>query len=139
MNGGTLPPDVALTTSRPDLVVIDRSCTPQQVTLAELTMTWDTTANMDNARNRKEARYEFLTEDIQQNGFKCNNLPFEIGVRGYISKRNRETIMFLSHTCNVRNPKYLMKMLGKLALLGSYQIYLARNSQSWSSGGLLKA
>ena len=69
----------------------------------------------------------------------CTNLLYEIGVRGYMSKRNRETIMFLSHTCNVRNPKYLMKMLGKLALLGSYQIYLARNSQSWSSGGLLKA
>ena len=66
-------------------------------------------------------------------------LPFEIGVRGYMSKRNREIIMFLSHTCNVRNPKYLTKMLGKLAIMGSYQIYLARNSQSCSSGGLLKA
>ena len=80
MNGGTLPPDVALTTSRPDLDVINRSCSPQQVTLAELTMTWDTTANMNNAKSRKEARYEFLTEDIQQKGLKCNNLPFEIGV-----------------------------------------------------------
>ena len=80
MNGGTLPPDVALTTSRPDLDVINRSCSPQQVTLAELTMTWDTTDNMNNAKSRKEARYEFLTEDIQQKGFKCNNLPFEIGV-----------------------------------------------------------
>ena len=63
-----------------DLVVINRSCSPQQVTLAELTMTWDTTANMNNAKSRKEARYEFLTEDIQQKGLKCNNLPFEIGV-----------------------------------------------------------
>ena len=98
LNGGTLPPDVALTTSRPDLVVISRGCTPQQVILAELTMTWDTPANTNNARDRKEARYQFKTEDIQQNGFKCMNLPFEIGVRGYMRKRNRETIMFLSHT-----------------------------------------
>ena len=82
VNGGTLPPDVALTTSRPDLVLVNRGCTPQQVILAELTMTWDTSANTNNARDRKEARYQFLTEDIQQNGFKCTNLPFEIRCQG---------------------------------------------------------
>ena len=42
INGGTLPPDVALTASRPDLVLIDRSSNPPHVILAELTVTWDT-------------------------------------------------------------------------------------------------
>ena len=102
-------------------------------------MTWDTVANTNNARDRKEARYEYLTENIKERGFTCSNLPFEIGVRGYISPRNRATLMFLSHTCNVKKPKTLLKSLGKLSLLGSYQIYLARKSQTWSSGGLLKA
>ena len=90
INGGTLPPDVALTGSRPDLVLVNRASSPVQVILAELTMTWDTVANTNNARDRKQARYQYLTEDIQQRGFKCVNLPFEIGVRGYISPRNKE-------------------------------------------------
>ena len=131
VNGGTLPPDVALTTSRPDLVIIDRSCNTQHVILAELTVTWDTVVNTDRARNRKEARYQCLTQDIKDKGFKCSNLPFKIGARGYISPRNRETLMFLSHMCNVRKPKHLNKQLGKVSLLGSYQIYLTRKSQTW--------
>ena len=65
MNGGTHQPDVALTTSRPDLVLINRSTAPQHVVLAELTMTWDTVANTDRARDRKEARYQYITEDMQ--------------------------------------------------------------------------
>ena len=138
INGGTLPPDVALTGSRPDLVLVDRSCNPHHVILAELTVTWDTVANTDRARDRKEARYQYLSEDIRQNGYKCSNMPFEIGARGYISPRNRETLMFLSHTCRVAKPKNLIKLIGKVALLGSYQIYLARKSQTWSSGGLLR-
>mgnify|MGYP007114566149 CR=1 FL=1 len=89
-------------------------------------------------RDRKEARYQYLSEDIRQNGYKCSNMPFEIGARGYISPRNRETLMFLSHTCRVAKPKNLIKLIGKVALLGSYQIYLARKSQTWSSGGLLR-
>jgi hypothetical protein len=139
VNGGTLPPDVALTTSRPDLVLINRSTAPHHVVLAELTMTWDTVANTDRARDRKEARYQYLTEDIKENGYKCANMPFELGVRGYISPRNKETLLFLAHTCKVKKPKNMLKVLGKLSLLGSYQIYLARKSQSWTPGGLMRA
>ena len=93
--------------------------------------------NTDRARNRKEARYQYRTEDIKVKVYKCSNMPFEIGARGYISPRNRETLMFLSNMCNVRKPKKLIQQLGKISLLGSYQIYLARKSQTGSYGGLL--
>ena len=79
LNGGTLPPDLALTTSRPDLVLINRSTAPQHVVLAELTMTWDTVANTDRVRDMKEARYQYLTKDIKENRYKCSNMPIEIG------------------------------------------------------------
>ena len=69
INGGTLPPDVALTASRPDLVLIDRSSNPHIVILAELTVAWDTVDNTDRARDRK---------DIRERESKCTNLPFEI-------------------------------------------------------------
>ena len=138
MNGGTISPDVALTASRPDLVLIDRSCNPPHVILAELTVTWDSLNNTDRARDRKEARYQYLCEDIRERGFKCTNLPFELGTRGYISPRNRETLFFLCHLCKVKKPKQMLKLLGKMSLLASYQIFLARKSQTWSSGGLLK-
>ena len=89
---------MALTGSRPDLVLVNRACHPQQVILAELTITWDTVFKTDKARDRKEARYEYLTDEINQRGYKCSNQPFEIGARGYISPRNRAILMFLAHT-----------------------------------------
>ena len=135
INGGTVPPDVTLTGSRPDLVLVDRS--NKKVSLIELTITWDTTANTDAARDRKQARYTYLQEDIEEKGFNCLNNPLEIGTRGYISQRNKSTISYLVEICKVRKQQLFIKTIGKLALLGSYQIYLARNSQDWSSGGLL--
>ena len=135
INGGTVPPDICLTGSRPDLVLIDRK--NKKVTLLELTITWDTVANTDAARDRKQARYTFLTEDIEEKGFSCHNSPLEIGTRGYISPRNKSTLMYLAHICKVRKPHNFLKTIGKISLLGSYQIYLARNSQDWSSGGLI--
>ena len=82
------------------------------------TTCWDTLANTNNARDRKQARYQSLTEDIQRWRFKCVNLSFEIGVRGYIGPSNKDSIMFLSHTCGVRKPKHVLKQLGNLSLLG---------------------
>lgn len=38
VNGGTLPPDILVTASRPDLVLVDRSTTPCSVELVELTV-----------------------------------------------------------------------------------------------------
>ena len=38
INGGTVPPDLALTEQKPDLVVIDKSAAPKKVLLIELTV-----------------------------------------------------------------------------------------------------
>ena len=138
VNGGSLPPEVALTARRPDLVIINKQTTPHQVILAELTMPFDRAANIEAAKTRKKARYEYLAADIRAGGYICINLPVEVGVRGYISPRNRESLFFLSHLCGVKRPKELLNKLRKTALLGSYQIYLARKSQEWIPGGLIK-
>ena len=33
--------------------------------------------------------YEDLSDDIINNGFKCNSLQLEVGVRGFINARNK--------------------------------------------------
>ena len=137
VNGGTLPPEVILTTSRPDLVLIDKSCSPHQVIMIELTMTYDRATNIEAARNRKKARYEYLASDIESKGLNCSNRPLEVGVRGYISPSNRETLFFIAQICKVKRPGEFIKKIGKTALIGSYQIYLSRKSQEWSPGGLI--
>ena len=87
VNGVTIPSDIAMTAQKPDLVIVNRKS--KEVKLVELTVPWDTTANMAAAMTRKTERYNELTTTIQCNGFKCLNIPLEIGTRGVVKKQER--------------------------------------------------
>ena len=138
VNGGTVPQEMALTEQKPDLVVIDKSEKPTKVMLVELTVPWDSANSFQNALERKTARYERLTEDLREAGFKTLNLPLEIGCRGVINQRNATNLESICNQLGIRSLKKLRGALGRIALIGSYRIWLARNSQEWSSGELIR-
>ena len=58
VKGVTIPADIAITGQKPDLVIIDRKVSPPEVRLVELTVPWDTSANMVAALTRKAYRYK---------------------------------------------------------------------------------
>ena len=68
-----------VTRSRPDLVVVDSSTSPQTVYLYELTVCFEREGNMEAANRRKHTRYSGLATDIEDNGYTCKNIPFEVG------------------------------------------------------------
>ena len=138
INGGTVPPDLALTEQKPDLVVVDNSAAQKKVLLIELTVPWDSAHNFQAALERKTARYERLTEDLRAGGMDARNLPLEIGCRGVINQRNAANLEYLCNLVGIRGIKRLKGDLGRIAVIGSYRIWLARNSQEWSSGELIK-
>ena len=138
INGVTIPPDVAMTGQKPDLVIIKRKTDPPEVRLVELTVPWDTTANIDGALKRKTERYEALTNDIKGNGFKCFNLPLEVGTRELVTGRNKGVITTLCHAMGIKKISKVARSCSKLALLGSYTIWNARYSADWSGGGYLQ-
>ena len=63
INGVTIPPDVAMTAQKPDLVIINRKASPPEVMLVELTVPWDSSANMGAALQRKTD--SVLYKDLQ--------------------------------------------------------------------------
>ena len=136
LHGVTIPPDVATTAQKPDLVIINRKT--KEVKLVELTVPWDTSTNMAAALQRKTERYQDLTTEIQGNGFKCFNIPLEIGTRGVVNARNRTVLTQLCHGLKVNKVSCVIKNCSKLALLGSYTLWNARYSTDWSGGGYLK-
>ena len=136
VNGVTIPPDVAMTAQKPDLVIVNRKS--KEVKLVELTVPWDTSTNMTAAQNRKTERYKELTTTIQGNGFKCSNIPLEVGTRGLINARNKGVLTKLCHGFKVGKVSSVIKSCSKLALLGSYTLWNARYSADWSGGGYLK-
>ena len=62
----------------------------------ELTVPWDTKSNMTAALQRKTERYENPATEIKDNGFRCSNIPLEIGTRGVVNARNRAVLAQLA-------------------------------------------
>ena len=137
-NGDTVPQDMALTEQKPDLVVINEAVKPTRILLVELTVPWDNATNFQAALERKTARYERLTEDLIQAGYDARNLPLEIGCRGVINLRNAATLEYICNQVGIRAIKKLKGDLGRIALIGSYRIWLARSTREWNGGKLIK-
>ena len=138
INGGTIPPWLCETEQRPDLVVVMNSSDQKHVLLIELTVPWDSQSSFKAAFERKTARYSQLALDLEERGWRVSNLPVEIGVRGSIDKRNSANIETISNICGIRAVQRLKRALSKIALLGSYRVYIARKSQDWNPGSLIE-
>ena len=101
-------------------------------------MPCDSSNSFQAALERKTARYERLAEDLRDKGYNTLNLPLEVGCRGVINARNHRVVETLCNLCNIQAHKKLLGSLGRIALLGSYKIWLARHSQQWTGGELLR-
>ena len=73
--------------------------------------------------DRKSERYNRLTLD---------------GARGVITARNHSVLAMVANMCRIRDLKTFRRTLGKIALVASHRIYLARNSSEWCSGKLVQ-
>ncbi|XP_061896833.1 uncharacterized protein LOC133645919 [Entelurus aequoreus] len=73
------PANIASTSLRPDMVLTSEST--KQVVLLELTVPWE--ERIDEANERKRAKYAELTVECRSNGWRARCEPVEIGCRGF--------------------------------------------------------
>ena len=86
---------------------------------------------------RKSDRYERLVDDLKDNGLNASMVALEVGCRGVIDLRNHANIEGICNKVGIRAIKKMRGALGRLALIGSFKICLARASQQWTPGELL--
>ena len=95
--------------------------------------------NIVEAYIKKKIRYTHLTTDIEDNGYVCNNVPFEVGSRGHLTLENRSS---LSTIHKLFSPKLKLKTflqtISKICLLCSYHIYNSRSERGWSDPPYLR-
>ena len=136
-NGLTIPQNIVVTPSRCDLVIVDSSPPNQTVYLFELTVSFERIGNMEAANSRKYERYSGLAEDIREAGFKCQNIPFEIGSRGHIDLENKSRLTIMHKLCKPRTKfSKFWQNISKTSLLCSYSVYLSRQD-TWTGCPLL--
>ena len=61
-------------------------------------------------------------------------VALEVGCRGVIDQRNNANIEVICNEVGIHAIKKMRGALGRLALIGSFRIWLARSSQQWSPG-----
>ena len=74
-----VPANIATTSLRPDMIL--KSEATKQVVLLELTVPWED--RIEEANERKRAKYSELTTECRSNGWKARCEPVEIGCRGF--------------------------------------------------------
>ena len=77
-------PDVAMTAQKPDLVIVNWKTNPLEVTLVELIVPWNSSANIRAALQRKTERYNDLQTTIEGNAstFLLKSAPEASSTRG---------------------------------------------------------
>ncbi|XP_073716891.1 uncharacterized protein [Misgurnus anguillicaudatus] len=76
------PEHIARTSQRPDLVLTSDST--KQVVLMELTVPWED--RMEEAFERKKAKYLELVQACRESGWRARCEPIEVGCRGFLSQ-----------------------------------------------------
>ncbi|XP_061896514.1 uncharacterized protein LOC133645675 [Entelurus aequoreus] len=76
------PSHIAVTTLRPDIVLVSEST--KQAVLLELTVPWED--RLEEAFERKLSKYAGLVSDCQQAGWRARCFPAEVGCRGFSAR-----------------------------------------------------
>ncbi|KAK0150652.1 hypothetical protein N1851_008245 [Merluccius polli] len=76
------PEHIVETTLRPDIVLF--SDVTRQVVLLELTVPWE--ERMEEANERKRAKYTELVEECRRRGWRARCVPIEVGCRGFAAR-----------------------------------------------------
>ena len=117
---------------RPDIVIIETLT--KKVTILELTVSFET--NFEAANIRIQVRYNDLKQDLNKNGYITEIIPFEIGSRGHITKRNREALKKILKQ-KKETAKKCIDNLAKISLLCSFTIFKASSVKEWNDPPLL--
>ncbi|KAK6172576.1 hypothetical protein SNE40_016203 [Patella caerulea] len=75
----SFPAEIAATSLRPDIVIWSQGT--RQAVLLELTVPWED--RIEEAYERKMAKYQQLVEDCKQRGWRTWCLAIEVGCRGF--------------------------------------------------------
>jgi hypothetical protein len=124
------PSDVATTTRRPDILLLNRSS--RAIYLVELTVPFE--ENLVKAANLKRQKYDTLVRDIEAgDGWRCRLLTIEVGSRGVLTRPVSSLLNGLASLQATRGVstadiKQASLVVSQIALRCSFYIYLSRSS-----------
>ena len=114
------------TSKRPDLVVWCAEV--KQVHLIELTVPHED--NIQDAHERKEARYEELVKECEEADWHADYFPVEVGCRGFIAPSLKKWMNVAG--LSLRKGNVIMRLLQETVEKASHWIWLKRDDGTWT-------
>ena len=127
---GTIPPSLAVTTLKPDIVIMDKKT--KNVHIFELTVPKETRISISN--KLKMEKYQHFITDISH--FKVAVTPFEIGSHtGQVTRDNRKALIGMHKFCSkgIKLSTFI-KNISSISVLSSFHIFTSRNEENWAKG-----
>ena len=119
INGGTIPPNLTITSLRPDIVIIESD----KVNIFELTVPFET--NISKRHTDKTNKYSHFLTDITT--LSPTLEAFEVGSRGILTKENKERLKKIHKFVDKGiSFKTFTQQISKLSIVSSYYIFLQR-------------
>lgn len=123
-------PDFITTTAlRPDIVL--SSVSLRQALLIELTVPWED--RIEEANERKRAKYQELVEQCQRRGWKARCEPIEVGCRGFAGRSLCKVLSLLGITGVAK--RRAIKNIMEAAERASRWLWIRRNKEWVSASG----
>ena len=126
-NSLVFPVFIAITTSRPDVVIFSKSL--KTVILIELTSPCE--ENFQDRHSDKVIKYSSLCNKIRSNGWNVHFFAIEIGARGYCAQNVFSCFRRLGF--KKKATREILKDLSFASLTASFVIWLSRDGNSWDS------
>ena len=125
--GGSIPPEVCVTSQKPDIVIVDNN--NKTIQLFELTCPSE--ENIDTRHLEKSNKYHHFSTDITE--LKCKVHCFEVSTKGFISKRNHTTLKAL-HSFMRREIKLstFKSNILALSLMASHFLFICGNDPAFT-------
>jgi hypothetical protein len=124
------PPEVYATAQRPDILILSRST--KLIILGELTCGAE--EGFLNARLRKEARYDSLVANInddESNPWSAILFTIEVGARGFVGHSLLRFLRKLGFSS--RKSRATCKRASLISAKSSFGIYLMHNNHNWDA------
>ena len=118
----TIPPEILITSQRPDMTIINKA--RREIKVVELTIPFE--CNIEQAQERKSAKYAPLLAGLQEVGYKCTYFSIELGARGVVSYGTSKTLkqMCGASRLNVRN---FLRDISRTVIQCSFLIFKAKD------------
>ena len=113
------------TTKRPDIFMWSKE--KKMLELVELTVPFED--NLEDARLRKDERYEQLVDDCREAGWTAWHSPIEVGCRGFVGAPVRRWLLKTGFSS--QEASKLIKEIQEVVEKASHWVWLKRDDESW--------